>query len=69
MPDLSRAQWHKSSYSNGSGDCAEVAHLPGDIFAVRNSKAPDAGTVFFTRSEMEAFLLGAKAGEFDDLPI
>ncbi len=34
--------------------------------AVRNSH-PDAGTVYFTRAEIHAFLQGAKAGEFDDL--
>ena len=68
MPDLSRARWRKSSYSNGSGDCVEVAHLHDGAYAVRNSKAPDAGTVFFTPAEMEAFLLGVKAGEFDNLP-
>ena len=68
MPDLSRARWRKSSYSNGSGDCVEVADLPDGTIAVRNSKHPEAGTVFFTPSEMNAFLMGVKDGEFDYLP-
>lgn len=68
MPDLSRARWRKSSYSNGSGDCVEVADLPDGTIAVRNSKHPEAGTVFFTPSEMYAFLRGVKDGEFDYLP-
>ncbi|WP_404816257.1 DUF397 domain-containing protein [Streptomyces thermolineatus] len=63
--------WRKSSFStgggNGGGDCVEVAALPDGRIAVRNSKRPEAGTVFFTRSEMAAWVAGAKAGEFDDL--
>ena len=39
--DLSRAEWHKSSYSSQSGNCVEVArNLPG-LVAVRDSKEPD----------------------------
>ena len=38
--DLSRAEWHKSSYSGQSGNCVEVArNLPG-LVAVRDSKEP-----------------------------
>ncbi|MCZ2524125.1 DUF397 domain-containing protein [Streptomyces sp. HB2AG] len=63
--------WRKSSFSAGGGncggDCVEVAALPDGRIAVRNSKRPEAGTVFFTRSEMAAWVAGAKAGEFDDL--
>jgi Domain of unknown function (DUF397) len=36
--DLSRAEWHKSSYSSQDGNCVEVAtNLPGMV-AVRDSK-------------------------------
>ena len=39
--DLSRAEWHKSSYSSQSGNCVEVVrNLPG-LVAVRDSKAPE----------------------------
>ncbi|GAA2479678.1 hypothetical protein GCM10010406_14860 [Streptomyces thermolineatus] len=41
--------------------------LPDGRTAVRDSKHPEAGTVFFTRSEIAAWVAGAKAGEFDDL--
>jgi Domain of unknown function (DUF397) len=64
--DLSRAVWHKSTFSNGSGgNCVEVArNLPG-IVAVRDSKDPDGPTLIFSPTEWEAFTAGAKAGEFD----
>jgi Domain of unknown function (DUF397) len=34
---------------------------------VRHSKFPQLGHLPFTRDEWDAFLLGVKAGEFDDL--
>ncbi|WP_405613106.1 DUF397 domain-containing protein [Streptomyces sp. NBC_01511] len=65
------AKWLKSSFSGGSngggGNRVEAAALPDGRIAVRNSKSPEAGTVFFTRAEMAAWLAGVKAGEFDDL--
>jgi hypothetical protein len=65
--DLSRAVWHKSSFSNGSGgNCVESAALPGGGRAVRDSKDRGRGPVLrFTRDEWAAFLAGVKAGEFD----
>jgi hypothetical protein len=32
-----------------------------------HSTHPDNGTILFTRTEMNAWLRGVKAGEFDDL--
>jgi hypothetical protein len=63
--DPEEARWRKSSYSN-IGECVVVAEFE-DQVAVRNSNHPDAGTVFFTRTEMTAWIAGIKAGEFDDL--
>ena len=34
---------------------------------MRNSNHPEAGVVLFTRAEMDAYIKGIKAGEFDDL--
>jgi hypothetical protein len=42
MPDLSGAQWRKSSYSGGGNDCVEVAFVGGGA-AVRDSKDPQGG--------------------------
>jgi hypothetical protein len=58
-------RWRKSSFS-GLSDCVEVAELDDGRIGVRNSKAPDAGMAVFTRQEIDAFLQGAQAGEFDD---
>jgi hypothetical protein len=64
--DLSRAVWHKSTFSNGNGGaCVEVArNLPG-IVAVRDSKDRGAGPALsFVKDEWSAFVAGVKAGAF-----
>ncbi|MHA7957547.1 DUF397 domain-containing protein [Streptomyces sp. L500] len=39
--DLSGVRWGKSTHSNGSEACLEVADLiPGDLIPVRDSKSP-----------------------------
>ena len=54
--DLSRAEWHKSSYSSQDGNCVEVArNLPG-LVAVRDSKAPDGAKLMVPREAWRAFL-------------
>ena len=70
LDHLAEVQWRTSSLSNGEDDdatCVEVAALTDGRIAVRNSNHPDAGAVFFTRAEMDAWIKGVKAGEFDDL--
>lgn len=67
MIDLSTAAWRMSSFSTGGGNCVEVALLDDGRTAVRNSNHPHAGVVLFTRAEMDAYIKGVKAGEFDDL--
>lgn len=59
--------WRTSSFSGNNGTCVEVAVLPNGRIAVRNSNHPDEGMVLFTRAEMNAWIRGVKAGEFDDL--
>jgi len=62
--DLSQAKWHKSSSSQKNGQCVEVAHV-GDAIAVRDSKDPGGPVLSFTPGEWDAFLAGARDGEFD----
>jgi hypothetical protein len=63
---LRTAQWRKSSFSNDQGQCVETAQLTDGTIAVRNSSHPQVGVVFFTPAEMNAWIKGCKAGEFDD---
>jgi hypothetical protein len=54
--DLSRAEWHKSSYSSQSGNCVEVAHnLPG-LVAVRDSKQPDGTKLVVSQETWRVFV-------------
>lgn len=65
--DKPAVQWRTSSFSGDNGACVQLAALPDGWVAVRDSKAPDIGTLVFTRAEMRAWVQGAQAGEFDDL--
>ena len=65
--DPSVTLWRTSSFSGNNGACVEVAALPDGHIAVRNSDHPDEGMVLFTHAEMNAWVRGVKAGEFDDL--
>lgn len=60
-------EWKKSQRSNPGGNCVELAALPQGGFAVRNSRHPEGPALVYTREEIEAFIGGAKDGEFDSL--
>lgn len=62
MSDLT---WRKSSFTNPE-TCVEVAATPGGVL-IRNSNWPEKGTLAFSTAEFTAWVLGCKAGEFDDL--
>ncbi|MEO3863389.1 DUF397 domain-containing protein [Acrocarpospora sp. B8E8] len=68
MEEPTLTAWRKSSYSDSTGgDCVEVARYARG-FAVRDSKNPQGGHLYFTPAEWVAFLKGVKSGEFDDMP-
>ncbi len=63
--DLTRAEWSKSTRNGSDSDnCVEVAFV-GDAIAVRDSKNPAGPALIFTTAEWDAFVGGAKDGEFD----
>ena len=65
---LPAVSWQKSRRSNHSGNCVECAVLPdGAGIAVRNSRDPEGPALVYTPAEMEAFILGVRDGDFDNL--
>ncbi len=63
--NLETAQWRKSSRSGPYTDnCVEVAFVDSAI-AVRDSTNPAGAVLVFTPQEWDAFVDGAKDGEFD----
>lgn len=61
-------RWQKSQRSNPSGNCVELAELPGGAgIAVRNSRHPEGPALIYTVDEITAFVLGARDGDFDNL--
>ncbi|MEU6705539.1 DUF397 domain-containing protein [Streptomyces wuyuanensis] len=65
--ELNSVTWIKSSHSNATGNCVELAALPDGQVAVRNSRDPQGPALVYTRDEVEAFVAGARGGEFDDV--
>jgi hypothetical protein len=67
---MAQAEWRKSSFSGdggkGGGNCVEVAALPEQVVAVRDSKNPQAGVVFFSRPGFDGLLSACKAGGLGD---
>jgi hypothetical protein len=58
-------EWFKAQASNPSGNCVEVSFGPGGSVHVHNSRDPEDSLLPFTWQEWDAFIAGAKAGEFD----
>ena len=63
--DLGGASWRTSSSSQSGSDCVQAAFLPDGRVALRHSRDPDGAVILYTRGEWDAFLKGAKDGEFD----
>ncbi|UGY93942.1 DUF397 domain-containing protein [Streptomyces gobiensis] len=61
--DISGVEW-LSAPDSPAEERVEIAHLPGGAIAMRNSSDPDT-VLRYTAAEWEAFVLGARDGEFD----
>jgi hypothetical protein len=58
--------WFKSSFSDGNeGSCVEVAFLPADGVALRDTKDRTRAVQRHTTAAWAAFLTATRAGEFD----
>jgi hypothetical protein len=61
-PTLGQADWRKSSYSGGTGNCVEVAgNLPG-IVAVRDSQDPGGPALIVTPAAWRALTRKVRSG-------
>jgi hypothetical protein len=66
--ELTGIRWRVSSRSSsGGGQCVEAGPLSDGSgrVAVRHSHHPEGSVIVYTQAEWEAFLGGAKDGEFD----
>jgi hypothetical protein len=54
LPDLSRADWRRSSHSGSNGNCVEAAS-GGQVIAVRDSKDPAGPALMFNPSAWREF--------------
>ena len=59
-----KVAFRKATASNPSGNCVHVAELEDGRVAVRHSD-PTGPAIMYTPAEWDAFLDGAKRGEFD----
>ncbi|MFV2020008.1 DUF397 domain-containing protein [Micromonospora sp. LOL_023] len=66
IDELSDVRWRISARgASGGGNCVEAGALADGRIAVRHSEAPGAAIIIYTRAEWDAFLAGARNGEFD----
>lgn len=65
MFDRSRALWRKSTRSQGTGECVEVADNIPRTVAVRDSKDRTGPVLAFAHPSWSSFVAAIKDGQFD----
>ncbi|GII82203.1 transcriptional regulator [Sphaerisporangium siamense] len=64
--ELRTAAWRKATKSGSNqGNCLEVAPLSGGRVGVRDTEAPEKEPFVVSAAVWDAFVDGAKKGEFD----
>ena len=63
--DLSNAQWLKTTRIGPDRENSVEVAFVGPAIAVHDSMNPDGPALIFTAAEWDAFVGGAKDGEFD----
>ncbi|MFF5246330.1 DUF397 domain-containing protein [Streptosporangium sp. NPDC000095] len=64
--ELAAAPWRKARKSSSNdGNCIEVAPLSGGRVGVRDTEAPEKAPFVVSAGVWDAFVDGAKKGEFD----
>ncbi|MEU1734732.1 DUF397 domain-containing protein [Streptosporangium sp. NPDC020145] len=64
--ELRTAAWRKATKSGpNQGNCLEVAPLSGGRVGIRDTEAPDQAPYVVRAAVWDAFIDGAKQGEFD----
>jgi hypothetical protein len=62
--DLTRAEWQRVGDAPPEHGAVEVAFVD-DLIGLRNSAEPQGPVLVFTQAEWDAFVAGARDGEFD----
>jgi len=57
---LAGVAWRKSSASGAVGNCVEVAWLPSELAAVRNSRDPHGPALVCSRTDLATLMASAK---------
>ncbi|SDH09179.1 protein of unknown function [Sinosporangium album] len=64
--ELAKAVWRKAAKSGSNGgNCLEVAPLSGGRVGIRDTEAPERAPFVVSAGVWDAFIDGAKRGEFD----
>ncbi|MEV7009859.1 DUF397 domain-containing protein [Streptosporangium sp. NPDC051022] len=64
--ELKIATWRKATKSaSNQGNCLEVAPLSGGRVGIRDTEAPEQAPFVVSAGVWDAFIDGAKKGEFD----
>ncbi|MFE4862649.1 DUF397 domain-containing protein [Streptomyces sp. NPDC056670] len=62
--DISGVEWHSAPGTAEDEERVEIAYLPAGAVAMRSSVDPST-VLRYTEAEWQAFVLGARDGEFD----